>query len=76
MKPRNRGIGGMARLDRDRKLAKAEMRRNVSVLARTTLVRLAAGGGLSPVSELARPLATDWAALATGGTSKARTRAH
>jgi hypothetical protein len=43
MKRRYRGVGGMARLDRDRKLAKAEMRRNFSVLARTTLVRSRGG---------------------------------
>jgi hypothetical protein len=50
MKPRYRGVGGMARLDRDRKLAKAEMHRNFSVLARQLSFVLAAGGGRRAVS--------------------------
>lgn len=56
MKPRYRGVGGMARLDRDRNLAKAEMRRNFSVLARTTLVRPRGGRRTVSLVNLRVPL--------------------
>jgi hypothetical protein len=42
-KPRYRKVGGMRLLDQDRRLAKAAMRREFSVLARTTLVRSRGG---------------------------------